>query len=86
MDKLPKLKLPETLSAKKGWSHEEAKQHSLVERLEERCQFFAVDSLSCRQKATGMGRPEFEDWCERCLAAWYIEIMADGRSPLDWRP
>lgn len=46
-----------------GWTHAEAKQHTLVERLLERCATYG--GTPCATK------PDLahEDWCERCLAA-----------------
>ena len=48
-----------------GWSHEEAKGHTVVERLLERCGAYNEDGLFC----TFRSDLAHEDWCERCLAA-----------------
>lgn len=56
---------PATVSfsqSERGWPHEEAKQHSLVDRLWERCAAYAGKTCPARKV------PQ-EDWCERCLAA-----------------
>lgn len=49
--------------APSGWTHAEAKGHTLVERLLERCAVYG--GTPCATK------PDLahEDWCERCLAA-----------------
>ena len=57
---LPRRELPP------GWSLEEARKHTIVERLRERCKVFAG--------ATCEGLPH-EMWCERCLAAEEIERL-----------
>lgn len=46
-----------------GWTHAEAKAHTLVERLLERCATYG--GTACATK------PDLahDDWCERCLAA-----------------
>lgn len=48
-----------------GWSHEKAKEHTLVERLFERCATHSPAGVDCTR------REELakDDWCERCLAA-----------------
>ncbi len=46
----------------RGWTHSEAKEHSLTERLLERCQVYGGGDCSTRSVG-------HEDWCERCLAA-----------------
>jgi hypothetical protein len=46
-----------------GWTHEEAKRHTVVERLFERCRTYVPDGRACYM------RLRKEDWCERCLAA-----------------
>ena len=45
-----------------GWAHEEAKRHSVIDRLLERCATYGGGTCEDR----GVQR---EDWCERCLAA-----------------
>lgn len=52
-----------------GWSHEEAKKHSIIERLHERCAFYNGGE-HCKNTHT-----QIEDWCERCLAAEEILIL-----------
>ena len=52
----------------RGWTHEEAKQRTLVERLLERCSHYA--GSTCDQR----GLPE-DDWCERCLAAQALRSL-----------
>lgn len=49
-----------------AWSHEEAKTHTIVERLFERCSIYAQDFLPCPEQGDDLPK---EDWCERCLAA-----------------
>jgi hypothetical protein len=48
-----------------GWTHDEAKQHTVVERLVERCAVYAQDQLPC----VAQGDLPRDNWCERCLAA-----------------
>ena len=49
----------------RGWTHEEAKKHTVMDRLLERCSVYAQDFMACPD------RPDLslENWCERCLAA-----------------
>jgi hypothetical protein len=49
-----------------GWTHEEAKRHTLVERLRERCSTYG--GATCDAKGLVA-----DDWCERCLAALVLE-------------
>lgn len=49
-----------------GWTHEEAKNHTLIERLLERCATYSQDQMPCPEQGEDLPR---EDWCERCLAA-----------------
>lgn len=54
------------MAAPTGWTHEEAKQHDIVERLFERCATYGGKPCTLKpaiQKA---------DWCERCIAATFI--------------
>lgn len=52
-----------------GWTHEEARQHDVVERLRERCSTYA-GGTTCPEKAM----PD-TDWCERCIAASTIDAL-----------
>lgn len=54
-----------TPSERKGWTHDEAKRHTLVERLYERCATYSPTGNACPQDPGTLP----EDWCERCLAA-----------------
>lgn len=56
----------------RGWTHDEAKQHSLTERLLERCQVYGGGDCSTRNV-------EHENWCERCLA---VERIVDLEAKL----
>lgn len=47
-----------------GWTHEEAKRHTLAERLRERCATYSPTGAPCH-----LGTLARIDWCERCLAA-----------------
>lgn len=53
-----------------GWTHEQAKQHTVVERLLERCAAYGGGTCQERQVP-------FPDWCERCLAVAEIEGWGD---------
>ena len=50
------------IKSTRGWTHDEAKQHSITERLLERCQVYGGGDCSTH-------KVERENWCERCLAA-----------------
>ena len=52
----------------KGWTHEEAKRHSLIDRLRERCRTYSSSDKTCDEEP--MPRV---DWCERCQAAFLLE-------------
>lgn len=57
----------------KGWTAEEARKRTLVQRLHERCAVYAGDVCS--------ERLPHDEWCERCLAAEVIaslQTMAAG--------
>lgn len=60
-----------------GWTHEEARQHTLVERLFERCSTYAQDQLPCPEQGTDLPRTH---WCERCLAATRLIELGDTQS------
>lgn len=59
------------MSDGKGWTHEEARRHTLAERLHERCRTYG--GRTCSEK----GLPEAE-WCERCLA---VRVLSDTVDP-----
>lgn len=46
-----------------GWTHAEAKTHTLVERLLERCATYGGTTCTTNPDLA------HDDWCERCLAA-----------------
>jgi hypothetical protein len=52
-----------------GWTHEEAKGHTVVERLLERCATYGGGTCADR----GV---DVDDWCERCLAAALLRRRA----------
>lgn len=56
-----------------GWSQEQAKTHTLVERLFERCATYAPSAKTCPDTAALAQ----EDWCERCLAATRLMELGD---------
>jgi hypothetical protein len=58
-----------------GWTHAEAKTHTLTERLFERCATYAQDFLPCPSQGPDLPR---EDWCERCLAATRLAELGDA--------
>lgn len=55
-----------------GWTHDEAKQHTLIERLHERCATYA--GMPCEYRVANEA-----DWCERCLAAKALESGGGAR-------
>lgn len=57
-----------------GWTHEEAKRHTLVERLHERCALYGGSTCPDRLDLA------HDDWCERCLAAEVLlrALFEDG--------
>jgi hypothetical protein len=59
-----------------GWTLEEAREHTVVERLRERCAIYS-NGRTCKQREL-----PHEDWCERCLAAEIIEWSPRGRVAL----
>jgi hypothetical protein len=61
------VKVNTFMGHRRGWTFEEAKQHTIVERLYERCQAYS-DGTDCR----GLDRA---NRCERCLAAERIEEL-----------
>lgn len=67
---------PDTTGSR-GWSHDEAKQHTLVERLLERCAHFAGSTCAQRHLSE-------DDWCERCLAAQALQARTGADTPGDW--
>lgn len=62
--------------ADNGWSFEEAKKHSVVERLLERCSTYTG-------KVCGDAMLDKDNWCERCLAADEIEALKAKVSDLE---
>lgn len=64
--------LREAADKRQGWTHEEAKRHTLIERLHERCALYG--GATCPEKT---GLPH-EDWCERCLAAEALPATPEG--------
>lgn len=53
-----------------GWTHEEAKKHTLVERLWERCAVYGGKPCAAKPELA------HDDWCERCLAAEVLVSVA----------
>ena len=56
------------VTSAKGWTHEEAKRHTLAERLHERCRVYGGQTCGERH----LPEPE---WCERCLA---VRVLRDA--------
>lgn len=57
-----------------GWTHEEAKLHTVVERLFERCAAYSPRGRTCFDDI----EVPVTEWCERCLAASRLLELGDS--------
>lgn len=66
----------------RGWSHDEAKCHTLIERLLERCSTYAQDFMPCPEQGDDLPPA---DWCERCLAAAALATVEELTAAAEYR-
>lgn len=67
-----KLAEPEPAVPTTPWTHAEAKTHTVVERLLERCRAYGKANKTCSENSI-----VHEDWCERCLAAERLQELGE---------